>query len=172
MQDQSDTTNRNTHERYGVKVREKLEQMGLKLPRPFVYPKANRRGCVTTGRLVYTSGHPPPENFGVKTTGKVGENVTEEEAYDSARATALSMLASLENEIGSLERVTQVVKIFGMVNSASGFDRQFAVIDGASDLFFEVFGPDIGQHARSAVGMFELPRQFCMEIEGVFELEE
>ena len=84
-----------------MKVREKLEQMGLKLPRPFVYPKANRRGCVTTGRLVYTSGHPPPENFGVKTTGKVGENVTEEEAYDSARATALSILASLENEIGS-----------------------------------------------------------------------
>jgi len=154
-----------------LKVRKKLEQMGLILPDAFVYPKANRRGCVTTGGLVYASGHPPPENFGVKTTGKVGGNVTEEEAYASARATALSLLASLENELGSLERITQVVKVFGMVNSAPGFDRQFAVIDGASDLFYEVFGPQIGQHARSAVGMFELPRQFCMEIEGVFEIK-
>ena len=80
-----------------------------------------------------------------------------------------SQEAPVENELGSLDRVTQVVKVTGMVHSAPGFDRQFAVIDGASDPFYELFGPEAGQHARS-VGMFELPRQFCMEIEAIFEV--
>tara|TARA_Y100000588_G_scaffold338603_1_gene380752 strand:- start:218 stop:544 length:327 start_codon:yes stop_codon:yes gene_type:complete len=106
----------------------------------------------------------------VKVRGKVGGDVSEDEAYQSARATALSILTSVENELGSLDRITQVVKVTGMVNTAPGFDRQFAVIDGASDQFYQIFGAEAGQHARSAVGMFELPRQFCMEIEAIFEL--
>jgi enamine deaminase RidA (YjgF/YER057c/UK114 family) len=153
-----------------MRIRERLDELGLRLPPPFVYPNANRTGCVVTRHLLYTSGHPPPEDFGVKVTGKVGTDISEEEAYASARATALSILASVEAELGSLDRITQVVKVYGMVNSAPGFDRQFAVIDGASDLFFDLFAPGAGKHARSAVGMFELPRQFCMEIEAVFEL--
>ncbi len=159
-----------------MSVRERLADLGLELPEPFVYPSPNRTGCVITRNLLYTSGHPPPENFGVRTTGKVGAlpdegGVSEEEAYQAARATALNILASVEQKTGSLDRVTQVVKVYGMVNSAPGFDRQFAVIDGASDLFYELFGPESGQHARSAVGMFELPRGFSMEIEAVFELD-
>lgn len=153
-----------------MRIRERLEKLGLTLPEAFVYPSANRTGCVITGNLLYTSGHPPPVNFGVTVHGKVGADVTEQDAYAAARATALNILASIENELGSLDRITQVVKVYGMVNSAPGFDRQFAVIDGASDLLFEIFGPEAGQHARSAVGMFELPRQFCMEIEAIFEL--
>ena len=153
-----------------MRIRERLAKLGLDLPEPFVYPSPNRRGAVHAGDLLYTSGHPPPEGAGVKIKGKVGAEVSEEEAHASARATALSILASVEQEIGSLDRITQVVKVFGMVNSAPGFDRQFAVIDGASDLFYELFGPETGQHARSAVGMFELPRGFCMEIEAVFEI--
>lgn len=153
-----------------MRIRERLAELGLDLPAPFVYQSANRTGCVVAGNLLYTSGHPPPEDFGVVVKGKVGSDVTEDDAYASARATALNILASVENELGSLDRITQVVKVYGMVNSAAGFDRQFAVIDGASDLFYELFGPKAGQHARSAVGMFELPRQFCMEIEAVFEL--
>lgn len=153
-----------------MRIRERLENLGLELPPAFVYPSANRTGCVITGNLLYTSGHPPPEDFGVTVKGKVGADVTEQEAYAAARATALNILASVEDELGSLDRITQVVKVYGMVNSAPGFDRQFAVIDGASDLLFEIFGPKSGQHARSAVGMFELPRQFCMEIEAIFEL--
>ena len=153
-----------------MRIRERLEKLGLELPTPFVYPSQNRTGCVVTADLLYTSGHPPPDNFGVKTIGKVGADVTEEEAYAAARATALGILASVEAKLGSLDGITQVVKIFGMVNSAPGFQRQFAVIDGASDLFYELFGPEAGQHARSAVGKFELPRGFCMEIEAVFEL--
>ena len=153
-----------------MRIRERLNQLGLELPEPVVYPSRNRTGCVVTRYLLYTSGHPPPEDFGVKVRGKVGADVSEDEAYASARATALNILASVENELGSLDRITQVVKVTGMVNSAPGFDRQFAVIDGASDLFYELFGPESCQHARSAVGMFELPRQFCMEIEAIFEL--
>lgn len=153
-----------------MSIRERLDKLGVDLPSPFVYPSANRTGCVVTGNLLYTSGHPPPENFGVTVHGKVGADVSEDEAYAAARATALNILASVEAQLGSLDRITQVVKVYGMVNSAPGFDRQFAVIDGASDLLFEIFGPEAGQHARSAVGMFELPRQFCMEIEAVFEL--
>jgi enamine deaminase RidA (YjgF/YER057c/UK114 family) len=153
-----------------VRIRERLENLGLRLPPAFVYPSANRTGCVVTGNLLYTSGHPPPEDFGVTVKGKVGADVSEEEAYAAARATALNILASVQDELGSLDRITQIVKVYGMVNSAPGFDRQFAVIDGASDLLFEIFGPKAGQHARSAVGMFELPRRFCMEIEAIFEL--
>ncbi len=150
---------------------QKLEAMGHTLPAPFVYPSPNRTGCVQVGNLVYSSGHPPPVDFGVTVHGKVGGTVTEEDAYKSAEATALSILASVKQQIGSLERIRQVVKLTGMVNSAAGFQRQFAVIDGASNLLLELFGPEAGQHARSAVGMFELPREFCMEIEAIFEIE-
>lgn len=153
-----------------MKIRERLAEMGLDLPEPFAYPSPNRTGCVVTNGLVYTSGHPPPDGGSVPVTGKVGTDVTEADAYNSARATALSILASVERELGSLDRITRIVKVYGMVNSAPGFDRQFAVIDGASDLYYELFGPAIGQHARSAVGMFELPRGFCMEIEAIFEI--
>ena len=151
-------------------IEAKLNELGLTLPEPFAYPSANRTGCVLTGNLLYISGHPPPADFGVTVHGKVGDTVSEEEAVASAQATALCMLASVQQKLGTLDRVTQVVKINGMVNSAAGFQRQFAVIDGASNLFYDLFGPEKGQHARSAVGMFELPREFCMEIEGVFEV--
>ena len=90
---------------------------------------------------------------------------------DAPMAIALNVLASVRAELGTLDAIKQVVKIFGMINSAPGFNRQFAVIDGASDLYIEIFGPKAGQHARSAVGMFELPRDLPMEIEVIFELE-
>ncbi len=152
-------------------IEKKLAAMGHTLPAPFVYPSPNRTGCVQAGGLLYTSGHPPPADFGVTVHGKVGGEVSEEDACKAAEATALNILASVKQRIGSLDRIRQVVKVTGMVNSAAGFQRQFAVIDGASDLLLELFGPDAGQHARSAVGMFELPRGFCMEIEAVFEIE-
>lgn len=153
-----------------MRIRERLAKLGLELPEAFVYPSPNRTSCIVTRHLLYTSGHPPPADCGVKVHGKVDEDVSPEEAYAAARATALNILASVENELGSLEMITQVVKVTGMVNSAPGFERQFAVVDGASDLFYELFGPAAGKHARSAVGMYELPRGFCMEIEAIFEL--
>ncbi len=154
-----------------MSVEAKLKEMGLTLPPPFQYPSANRTGCVRVGNLLYTSGHPPPADFGVAIEGKVPADVPEEEAYRCARATALNILASVRQQLGTLDRIRRVVKVYGMVNSSPGFQRQFAVIDGASDLFCKLFGPEAGQHARSAVGMFELPRGFPMEIEAIFEID-
>ncbi len=151
-------------------IEHKLRDLGRTLPAPFVYPSPNRTGCVQTGSLLYTSGHPPPADFGVVVHGKVGAAVSEADAVEAAAATALNILASVKQQIGSLDRIRRVVKLTGMVNSAPGFTRQFAVIDGASNLLCELFGQDAGQHARSAVGMFELPREFCMEIEAIFEV--
>ena len=148
----------------------RLKELGIELPPPFDYPSANRTGCVQAGHLLYSSGHPPPEDFGVVVRGKVGADVSEEDAVAAARATSMNILASVRRQLGSLDRVKQVVKVTGMVNSAPGFERQWAVIDGASNFYVDVFGPIAGQHARSAVGMFELPRLYCMEIEAIFEV--
>jgi len=153
------------------KIEDTLTAMGLALPPAFVYPSANRTGCVQVGEMLYCSGHPPPVDFGCVVHGKVGGAVSEADAVVAARATLLNILASVKQQIGDLDRIRRVVKLFGMVNSAPGFERQFAVIDGASDFYCELFGPVAGQHARSAVGMFELPRGFCMEIETFFQIE-
>ncbi len=146
----------------------KLAEMGLELPEPFQYPSANRTGCVRTGNLLFVSGHPPPTELGATMRGKVDAEVPEEEAYDTARKTALNILASVQRQLGSLDRVRRVVKINGYVNSSPGFERQFAVIDGASDLLYALY-PEA--HARTAIGVAELPRGFPMEIEAVFEVD-
>lgn len=155
-----------------MEIEEKLAKLGLTLPPPFQYPSPNRTGCVQVGTLLFISGLGPAEIVGVKMRGKVGDEVSEEEATKAAQVAALSMLSSIKSQIGDLNKVKRVVKILGMVNSSAGFDRQFAVIDGASDLFLELWGPEHGQHARAAVGMFELPRRIPVEIEGIFELYE
>lgn len=107
----------------------------------------------------------------VKCHGKVGTEITEQEAYQTARAVALLMIASIKQHVGDLDRVKRVIRLYGMVNSAPGFERQFAVIDGASDLFYELWGPEFGRHARAAVGIAELPRRGILEIMGEFEVQ-
>ncbi|MFN2376232.1 MAG: RidA family protein, partial [Candidatus Binatia bacterium] len=102
--------------------------------------------------------------------GKVGREVSQEQAYAAARLTGLSILGSLQRELGDLDRISAWTRIFGMVNSAPGFNRQPAVINGFTDLILEVFGPDKGAHARSAVGLAELPFDIPVEIEGEVEL--
>jgi enamine deaminase RidA (YjgF/YER057c/UK114 family) len=148
----------------------RLAALGIVLPPPHRFPNANRTGCVRSGPHLFVSGHPPAEGQGAPVHGKVPAEVPEADAYRSARAAALNILSSVRAQLGTLDAVARVVKVFGMVNSSPGFERQFAVIDGASDLFVEVFGPELGQHARSAVGMFELPRRYPVEVEAVFEL--
>ena len=134
----------------------KLRQMGYTIPPPFRFPNPNRTGCVVVGSIVFVSGH--------------GRDLTIEEGYATARAVALSMLASLKQELGDLDRIKRIVRLFGMVNVAPGFDRMPQVIDGASDFFYELLGPQNGQHARSAVGLAELPHGIPVEINGEFEL--
>ena len=107
---------------------------------------------------------------GVKAAGKVGRDLTLEEGYAAARAVALQILASLKQELGDLDRVKRVIRLFGMVNAAPGFDRMPQVIDGASDLFHDLWGPEFGCHARAAVGVAELPRRAVLEIMGEFEV--
>jgi enamine deaminase RidA (YjgF/YER057c/UK114 family) len=154
-------------------IEARLEEMGLTLPPTHPYPSPNRRACVRVGNLLFLSGHGTGRTempLGCKQFGKVGTEVSEEEAYVCARAVALSMMSTIKAEVGELDRVRRVVRLYGMVNSAPGFERQFAVIDGASDLFYELWGPEYGCHARAAVGIAELPRRAVLEIMGEFEL--
>jgi enamine deaminase RidA (YjgF/YER057c/UK114 family) len=154
-------------------IEDKLARMGLTLPPVHPYPSPNRIPCVQVGAILFLGGHSTarhPLALGGKNTGKVGTEVTEQEAQLAARSVALHMLASIKAHTGDLDRVKRVVRLHGMVNSAPGFERQFAVIDGASDLFYELWGPERGAHARSAIGVAELPRRSILEIVGEFEL--
>ena len=116
--------------------------------------------------LLFLSGHGPIEN-GALITGKVGADLTAEEGAHAARVTGLNLLATLKAELDDLENVTKVLKLLGMVNVAPGFNELPAVINGCSDLFIEVFGEKVGRHARSAVGMAELPFGMAVEIEAI-----
>jgi enamine deaminase RidA (YjgF/YER057c/UK114 family) len=153
----------------------RLEELGLVLPAPLQLPA----GVVlpfpwvrVVGTRALISGHGPTDASGAlaKPLGKVGRDVTFEEAYAAARLTGLAMLGSLARELGDLDRIAAWTHIFGMVNSAPGFNRQPAVINGFTDLVVEVFGATKGAHARSAVGMAELPFNIPVEIEGEVEL--
>lgn len=150
----------------------RLQAMGYSLPPPFVFPKQNRRGCVRSGNMLYLSGHGLnlPALPGVRQTGKFGADIGEAEGYATARAVMLTILATVKQEMGSLDCVTQVVRIFGMCNATPDYTLMPQIIDGASDLLYELFGPQVGCHARSAVGMATLPRGMAVEINGEFEV--
>jgi enamine deaminase RidA (YjgF/YER057c/UK114 family) len=153
-----------------MNIRTRLAERGLVLPAPtrpppgVVLPFAWVR---VFGDRAFVSGHGPVNADGslAGPFGKVGREVTPEQAYASSRLVALAILASLERELGDLDRIAAWGRVFGMVNSAPGFNRQPAVINGFSDLVLDVFGPERGQHARSAVGMAELPFDIPVEIE-------
>jgi enamine deaminase RidA (YjgF/YER057c/UK114 family) len=156
------------------KIEKKLKAMGLTpLPGPHPYPSPNRCACVRVGNLLFLSGHGTGRRempLGIKQFGKVGSEVSEEEAYLCAKAVALTMMGTIKAEVGDLDRVKRVVRLYGMINSAPGFERPFTVLDGASDLFYELWGPVYGKHARAAVGIAELPRRAVVEVMGEFEL--
>jgi enamine deaminase RidA (YjgF/YER057c/UK114 family) len=149
-----------------VSVADRLAELGIALP-PVLAPAGSYVPCVVSGALVHVGGHGPFDGNDV-VRGKVGGDLTLEQGRDAARLTALSILATLDAEVG-LDRIGRFVKVFGMVNVAPGFDRTPAVIDGCSDLLIEVFG-EAGRHTRSAVGMAELPFGIAVEIELIAEL--
>jgi enamine deaminase RidA (YjgF/YER057c/UK114 family) len=156
-------------------VDERLATLGYVLPQPLKLPPG-----VTlpfpwvriVGTRALVSGHGPTDAEGNLSAplGKVGSEVTEEEAYIAARLTGLAILGSLKRELGTLERIASWTRVFGMVNSAPGFIRQPAVINGFTDLILAVFGAERGAHARSAVGLAELPFRIPVEIECEVEL--
>ncbi|HYH57627.1 MAG TPA: RidA family protein [Thermoleophilaceae bacterium] len=141
--------------------------MNLKIELPPPPPAAGSYQLAKRHKdLVFLSGHGPIEN-GQLITGKVGADLTLEEGVHAARVTGLNLLATLKAEFDELENVVSVLKLLGMINVAPGFDQLPAVMNGASDLMIEVFGEKVGRHARSAVGMAELPFGMAVEIEAV-----
>jgi enamine deaminase RidA (YjgF/YER057c/UK114 family) len=154
------------------RIEARLKAMGYELPPPFTFPKNNRTGCTQAGSLLLLSGHglALPQLPGVRQTGKFGADITVEEGYATARAVALTMMATIKAHTGDLDRVKRVLRLFGMCNCTPDFKEMPQVIDGASDLFFELWGPEAGKHARSAVGHAALPRGIAVEINGEFEL--
>jgi enamine deaminase RidA (YjgF/YER057c/UK114 family) len=143
-------------------IAERLKSLGIELPAVFP-PAGNYLGCVVDNDIVYVGGHGPVGGSDI-VIGKVGGDLSLDDGRRAARLTALSILATLESELGSLDRIERFIKVFGMVNVAPGFDQTPAVIDGCSDLLVEVFG-DAGRHTRSAVGLAELPFGIAVEIE-------
>ncbi|MEO8195957.1 MAG: RidA family protein [Thermoanaerobaculia bacterium] len=158
-----------------ARIEAKISALGLVLPPPLVAPGGivlPFRFVRTVGQRALISGHGPLAADGTvaQPLGKVGRDLTLEQGYFAARLTALAILGSLQRALGDLDRIAAWGRVFGMVNSAPGFDRQPAVLNGFSDLILELFGPEVGAHARSAVGMAELPFGIPVEIEGEVEI--
>jgi hypothetical protein len=159
-----------------MQIQARLQELGLVLPAPIIIPPGARlpfafvRVC---GNRAYIAGHAPQNTDGsvARPLGKVGRDLTVEQGYGAARLVALSILGSLQRELGNLDRITAWLRVFGMVNSAPGFSAQPSVINGFSDLILELYGPDRGRHSRSAVGMAELPFEIPVEIEGEVEID-
>jgi enamine deaminase RidA (YjgF/YER057c/UK114 family) len=150
-------------------IEDRLGELGLALPAPPAAPPGVQlpfEPVRVQGDLAYVSGHGPLDGDKVLQTGSVGGDVTVEQAYDAARATALSMLASLKQELGDLDRVIAWMKLLGFVKCAEGFNATPAAINGFSDLILELWG-DAGRHARSAIGAGELPFGMTVEVEAV-----
>ncbi len=148
----------------------RLAELRIDLP-PAPAPAGSYLQAKRDGANLYLAGHGPLDPLsGTWITGKVGADVTLERAREAARLTGLLMLATVTAELGTLDAVRSVVKVFGMVNCAPGFTQLPAVIDGCSELFLAVFGPEAGAHARSAVGMAELPFDIAVEIEAVVSI--
>jgi enamine deaminase RidA (YjgF/YER057c/UK114 family) len=150
-----------------MKIEQRLAELGIELP-PVPKPAASYVNCVRTGNLIFTSGSTGQLPNGGFPTGKVGADVTTDEAAEHARLSGLTILAILKDELGDLDRVRRIVKLLGMVNCTPDFTEQSYVINGCSDLFVQVFGEG---HARSAVGMGSLPFGITVEIEAIVEVD-
>ncbi len=155
-------------------IEDRLRALGLALPPPVKPPAGVTlpfQFVRIIGQRALISGHGPqaPDGSFAAPLGKVGREVSPEQGYLAARLTALSILGSLKRALGDLDRVTAWARVFGMVNSAPGFNRQPGVINGCSDLILELYGPVVGAHSRSAVGLAELPFDIPVEIEGEVE---
>lgn len=148
---------------------ERLVELKIELPAT-AKPVANYVPVVRSGNLVFLAGHIPKDGAGEFITGKVGVDITLEQGQDAARRTALALLATLRSEIGSLDRVTQIVRVEGFVNCPTDFTNQSKVINGCSDLLVKIFG-DKGRHARMAIGAGSLPLDASVEIAMIVEIK-
>jgi enamine deaminase RidA (YjgF/YER057c/UK114 family) len=150
-------------------VEHKLEIMGLSLPAPLL-PPGNFELVKVHGDLAYLAGHGPFDGSTLLVQGLVGRDLTTDQAYDAARLTALSILASLKRELGDLDRVTQWIRAVGYVHCAPGFGQNAAVVNGFSDLIVELWGP-AGRHARSAPGQGPSPLNVPIIVDAIVAIE-
>jgi enamine deaminase RidA (YjgF/YER057c/UK114 family) len=155
------------------RIEERLAELDLELPAPLAPPPGVEfpfRLLAVHGGLGYVSGHLPVDGSRVLYSGRVGDQLTAEQGYEAARATGLAMLAGLKQELGELDRVTGWVKALGLVQCAAGFDAPPLVVNGFTDLVLELWG-EAGRHARSAIGVAQLPFDVPVEIEAVVEVD-
>jgi len=150
------------------KVEARLGELGIKIP-DIQAPLGSYKPASISGNLIFISGQLPFREGRLLFQGKVGSDITVEEGMQAARASAVNALAVMSKELGELGRVKKIVKLTGYVASAPGFHNQAKVVNGASDLFYEVFGED-GRHARAAVGVAELPMNAPVEVELIAEI--
>ena len=148
----------------------KIQELGLELP-PAPAPMGVYKPIVIIDNLAYLSGHGPVKTDGSLMVGRVGDDLDLDAGYQSARQVGLTMLATLRENLGSLDRVKRVIKVLGMVNCTADFPDHPKVINGCSELFAKVWGAENGIGARSAVGMGSLPGNIPSEIEAIFEIE-
>ncbi|WP_178371419.1 RidA family protein [Cyclobacterium lianum] len=149
----------------------KLKELGLVLP-PAPPPGGVYRPIVITGNLLYLSGHGPVREDGSLIKGKVGIDLDKEQGKDAARQVGLTMLSTLQTQLGSINKVKRVIKVLGMVNSSLDFEDHPYVINGCSELFRDIWGEENGIGSRSAVGFGSLPGKIAVEIEATFELNQ
>ena len=152
-----------------MSAEENLAKLGIELP-PAPKPVGLYKPMLIVGNLAYLSGHGPLKSDGTLITGRLGEDLTLEQGQAAAKQTAMAMLATLRSSLGSLDKVTRVVKLLGLVRCTEDFDQQPQVINGCSQLLADVFGPDLGIGTRSALGTNALPGKIAVEIEGIFEI--
>ena len=148
----------------------RLSELSLQLPPP-PKPGGVYKPCVVIGNLAYLSGHGPLQPDKTLVVGRLGEDMDVQAGYNAARLTGLGLLATLQQSLGSLDRVVRVIKVLGLVRSTDDFDQQPAVINGCSELFRDIFGADAGVGARSALGTNSLPGGIAVEIEAIFEIK-
>jgi enamine deaminase RidA (YjgF/YER057c/UK114 family) len=148
---------------------ENFQALGLALP-PAPSPLGVYKPCLIDGRYLYLSGHGPVKDDRSLIIGRVGESLTMDEGKQAARQVGLTLLSTIRTNLGSLNKVKRVIKVLGMVNCVPGFEKHPYVINGCSELFAQVWGPENGIGARSAVGVGSLPDNIPVEVEALFEL--
>ena len=152
-----------------MSVYDRLKSLGIELP-PVAVPAAAYVPFVRTGNLVFISGH-IARHQGKPRVGQLGLTMTTEEGKDAARAIAIVRLGTLQAAVGDLNTVSRIVKLLGLVNSTPTFTEHHLVINGCSELLGEVFGPQVGAHARSAFGVAQIPTGACVEVEMIVEVK-
>jgi enamine deaminase RidA (YjgF/YER057c/UK114 family) len=152
-----------------VSTEQRIAELGIEIPAASA-PVANYVMTRQSGSLLFVSGHVCKRD-GAVVTGQLGDSVSRDDGYALARGTMLDILASARAALGSLDRVTAIVKVAGFVNSTATFTEQSLVINGASDVLVEVFGEECGRHARAAVGVAQLPLGAAVELEAIFEVQ-